>query len=358
MRKTALKKVNPLEAAEAAGKDPKHCSRGARRRDSRRLASSQLRGGRGSRPFTSPSPAPGGPDRPRASAPRGPLLPALRVAQANLPDRPWRCGPCSQHNLGAAGGGGCAHLQNNRGPESTLVLAPGAAFPIAVVRTELQDDKLVNTAVKSHLHKNDFGKRSLPRALTRDSEPGGLAGGRGTAAAGRPRSLRSPLSRSGGHGGGSPARRPPRRAGTSRCRSRWAERTHTHTQTGRARASGDRAGRAGGAQLPPPLPPLLLLVPPLVLMLRAPRQKGQPRDVQQRPRRVHNLLSTAKLPLATSLFSGFHLQFQLKATEIMHEGLCCNSSNSVGAHLLHFPKICASQEVIHVIYESFLMYGL
>lgn len=60
-------------------------------------------------------------------------------------------------------------------------------------------------------------------------------------------------------------------AGTSRCRSRWAERTHTHTQTGRARASGDRAGRAGGAQLPPPP---LLLVSPLVLMLRALRQKG------------------------------------------------------------------------------------
>lgn len=97
-------------------------------------------------------------------------------------------------------------------------------------------------------------------------------------------------------------------AGTSRCRSRWAERTHTHTQTGRARASGDRAGRAGGAQLPPPLPPLLLLVPPLVLMLQAPRQKGQPRDVQQRPRRLHNLLSTAKLALATCLFFGFHLQ--------------------------------------------------
>ncbi|KAM7319392.1 hypothetical protein ACRRTK_021075 [Alexandromys fortis] len=149
--------------------------------------------------------------------------------------------------------------------------------------------------------------RSLPRALTRDSEPGGLASGRGTAAAGRPRSLRSPLSRSGGHGGGSPARRPPGRAGTSRCRSRWAERTHTHTQTGRARASGDRAGRAGGAQLLPP-PPLLLLVPPLVLMLRALRQEGQFRDIQQRPHRVHNLLSTSKLPLATSLFSGFRLQ--------------------------------------------------
>ncbi|XP_076768318.1 uncharacterized protein LOC143434186 [Arvicanthis niloticus] len=95
----------------------------------------------------------------------------------------------------------------------------------------------------------------------------------GTATPGRPRSPRSPLSRSGGRGGGSRARRPPRRAGTSRCRSRWAERTHTHTQTGRARASGDRAGRAGGAQLPPPPLPPPLLVLPLVLMLRALRQR-------------------------------------------------------------------------------------
>lgn len=39
---------------------------------SRRLASSQLRGGHGPRPFTSPSPAPGGPNRPTASA-RGAL---------------------------------------------------------------------------------------------------------------------------------------------------------------------------------------------------------------------------------------------------------------------------------------------
>ncbi|CAO2579976.1 hypothetical protein LEMLEM_LOCUS1224, partial [Lemmus lemmus] len=81
-----------------------------------------------------------------------------------------------------------------------------------------------------------------------------------------------------------------------------------HTQTGRARASGDRAGRAGGAQLLLPPLLLLLLVPPLVLMLRALCQKGQFRDIQQRPHRVHNLRSTSKLPLATSLFSGFHLQ--------------------------------------------------
>lgn len=54
----------------------------------------------------------------------------------------------------------------------------------------------------------------------------------------------------------------------------------------------------------------------------------------------------------------FCSQFQLKATEIMHEGLCCNSSKSVGPQLLHFPKISASQEVIHVVYESFLMYRL
>nr|XP_038959832.1 uncharacterized protein LOC120101002 [Rattus norvegicus] len=179
---------------------------------------------------------------------------------------------------------------------------------ILLVRIELQDDKLVNTAGKSHLHKNVIGKRlhilldlGAARSQHRcrglpDTAPclenhrmlGKLDLGkglrpcsrtcrrRGTAAAGRPRSPRSPLSGLGRRGGGSRARRPPWRAGTSRCRSRWAERTHTHTQTGRARASGDRAGRAGGAQLPPPPPPPPpppLLVLPLVLMLRALRQR-------------------------------------------------------------------------------------
>ncbi|KAL1775636.1 hypothetical protein HispidOSU_004136 [Sigmodon hispidus] len=74
----------------------------------------------------------GGPNSPTTSAPRGPLLPALRVVQANLQDHPWNCAPqSSRHNLGPAWGGGYRHLQNNRNPESTLVLAPGAAFPIA-----------------------------------------------------------------------------------------------------------------------------------------------------------------------------------------------------------------------------------
>ncbi|XP_040597929.1 uncharacterized protein LOC121139014 [Mesocricetus auratus] len=242
---------------------------------SRRLASSQLPGGPGPRPFTSRSLAPGGPYRPTTSAPRGPLLPALWVAQANLP-LPGALWPHKHHNQGASGE--------------------------RVVRT------FKTIAARRALW---FWLPSLPRALTRDSEPGGLAVGGGTAAAGRPRSLRSPLSRSGGTAVG--ARRGGLlggRAGTSRCRSRWAERTHTHTQTGRARASGDRAGRAGGAQLPPPPPLLLLLllVPPLVLMLRVLCQKRQLRDAQQRPHRVHNLLSIAKLPLTTSLFSGFHLQ--------------------------------------------------
>lgn len=118
MRKTELKKVTGRKQRRRLGRTHRTATRGAEARvrcsgtsaileisSSRCLASSQLPGDCGPRPFTFPSPAS---DRPTASTLPGPLLPALRVAQVNLPDLPGRYRPRIPHNLGAAGGGDVA----------------------------------------------------------------------------------------------------------------------------------------------------------------------------------------------------------------------------------------------------------
>lgn len=58
--------------------------------------------------------------------------------------------PGSHPSLGTTEGGGCAHLQNHRAPKSTLVLAPGTAFPIAGSDTARNQRAHVHTP--SHTH--------------------------------------------------------------------------------------------------------------------------------------------------------------------------------------------------------------
>lgn len=162
LRKTELKKVTRRKQRRRLGRTHRTAMRGAEARvrcsgtsailetsSSRRLASSQLPCDCGPRPFTSPSPAP---DRPTASALPGPLLPALRVAQVNLPDLPGRCRPRIPHNLGAAGGGDVARTFKTITAERALWFWLPAQLSPSPARTQPGTGAYTRTHPRTRTH--------------------------------------------------------------------------------------------------------------------------------------------------------------------------------------------------------------